>query len=572
MKNRRKDIIKDTKAITLIALIITIIILLILAGITISQLSENGLFGKARKSASMAEIASAKEHAQLYVTELITGYYKDGSTGTLLSYIDSQIGTGASLGADYYLKKGTGTTSKVTETEKVASMGVVYADSEITEINIEIYKGSSQEEAFASTKIISGKIENDGKIIWDEVDFTPINRVTISYDENGGSGTMSNTTGATPEIASNTFTAPSGKAFFGWNTQSDGLGTAYTVGSVYNGEEDLTLYAIWGTKTALDYPILTSTGIKNVKITNPSNSSEEIYDLDLSFNTTATDSLQKNAYDEDDLTYNSYSSNVGYIRITEDIRGKYVTIDGEGAFGYISLEGTKGQVISAGYWYQQLPISASNGSFHANKRKMSFLIPDGANYIMFATGSSSKEVKIYNLSITNTDETNYKTISTAKYPVLTSNGWYNQKITSINPAEETEYSVDPNVVTTSNASIGYDAYDDSDTSYFSGNTGNGFFEITEELIGKYVTIEGSGTYGYIGFADSSENWIDGGTGYWCQMISNPSGNSFHTNKRKMSFLIPTGTSYIRLGSGSSNQNANIYDVKITNTDETEYNN
>ena len=121
MKGKKQKKIQSKNGITLIALIITIIILLILAGITISQLSENGLFGKARKAANAAEIASAKEHAQLYVTELITGYYKDGSTGTLLSYIDNQIGTGASLGADYYLKKGTGTTSKITETEKVAS-------------------------------------------------------------------------------------------------------------------------------------------------------------------------------------------------------------------------------------------------------------------------------------------------------------------------------------------------------------------------------------------------------------------------------------------------------------------
>lgn len=37
---------KKNKGITLIALVITIIILLILAGITISQLAENGLFNK----------------------------------------------------------------------------------------------------------------------------------------------------------------------------------------------------------------------------------------------------------------------------------------------------------------------------------------------------------------------------------------------------------------------------------------------------------------------------------------------------------------------------------------------
>lgn len=40
----------SSKGITLIALIITIIILLILAGVTISQLTENGLLYKAIKA------------------------------------------------------------------------------------------------------------------------------------------------------------------------------------------------------------------------------------------------------------------------------------------------------------------------------------------------------------------------------------------------------------------------------------------------------------------------------------------------------------------------------------------
>ena len=39
---------KDMRGITLIALVITIIILLILAGVAISSLTENGLFEKAK--------------------------------------------------------------------------------------------------------------------------------------------------------------------------------------------------------------------------------------------------------------------------------------------------------------------------------------------------------------------------------------------------------------------------------------------------------------------------------------------------------------------------------------------
>ena len=41
--------IRKSKGITLIALVITIIILLILAGITINSLTNSGLFGKAQE-------------------------------------------------------------------------------------------------------------------------------------------------------------------------------------------------------------------------------------------------------------------------------------------------------------------------------------------------------------------------------------------------------------------------------------------------------------------------------------------------------------------------------------------
>lgn len=50
-----------TKGITLIALIITIIILIILAGITITQLRENGLIGKTEITKTKTEYAYAKE-------------------------------------------------------------------------------------------------------------------------------------------------------------------------------------------------------------------------------------------------------------------------------------------------------------------------------------------------------------------------------------------------------------------------------------------------------------------------------------------------------------------------------
>lgn len=67
---------KKDKGITLVALVITIIILLILSGITISQLTESGIFDKAQQATQEAKYADAKENLQLMLidikTEIIT--------------------------------------------------------------------------------------------------------------------------------------------------------------------------------------------------------------------------------------------------------------------------------------------------------------------------------------------------------------------------------------------------------------------------------------------------------------------------------------------------------------------
>ena len=56
---------KKNKGITLVALVITIIILLILAGISISALTNTGIFGKAKEAKSKSELADAQEKITL---------------------------------------------------------------------------------------------------------------------------------------------------------------------------------------------------------------------------------------------------------------------------------------------------------------------------------------------------------------------------------------------------------------------------------------------------------------------------------------------------------------------------
>ena len=60
---------KKNKGITLVALVITIVILLILAGISISTLTNTGIFGKAKEAKKKSDEASANEQSLLYEYE-----------------------------------------------------------------------------------------------------------------------------------------------------------------------------------------------------------------------------------------------------------------------------------------------------------------------------------------------------------------------------------------------------------------------------------------------------------------------------------------------------------------------
>ena len=66
----------NEKGITLVALVITIIVLLILAGVTILALSgDNGILNRASQSKVSTEIANAKDAFTTVAAEGITEYY-----------------------------------------------------------------------------------------------------------------------------------------------------------------------------------------------------------------------------------------------------------------------------------------------------------------------------------------------------------------------------------------------------------------------------------------------------------------------------------------------------------------
>lgn len=78
---------RDTRGITLIALIITIIVLLILAAISIATLTgENGVLTKANNAAKESDIADTKEQIKI---ELMGSFDEKGKSYTNQEVIDA---------------------------------------------------------------------------------------------------------------------------------------------------------------------------------------------------------------------------------------------------------------------------------------------------------------------------------------------------------------------------------------------------------------------------------------------------------------------------------------------------
>ena len=75
---------KNAKGITLIALVITIIVLLILAGVTIATLTgDNGILGKVNEAKTKSDIVEVKEQAQLDISNWMAERIRNGEDTVL---------------------------------------------------------------------------------------------------------------------------------------------------------------------------------------------------------------------------------------------------------------------------------------------------------------------------------------------------------------------------------------------------------------------------------------------------------------------------------------------------------
>jgi len=92
-----------------------------------------------------------------------------------------------------------------------------------------------------------------------QVGAAPVTSHTVTFDANGGSGTMLPQTASAPSALTANGFSRSGYSFRGWNTASDGSGTSYSNGQVYDFSADLTLYAQWSWIPAPPIPTPTPT-------------------------------------------------------------------------------------------------------------------------------------------------------------------------------------------------------------------------------------------------------------------------------------------------------------------------
>lgn len=127
---------RENKGITLIALVITIIVLLILAGVAIAMLSgENGILNQTKRANINTVMASAKEAVAIEVNAAISDYYEGKYAGGTTTYdsVSAAVVAGATKAkADGVTIEVSGSTITITYTgtDGITSVGTINAASD----------------------------------------------------------------------------------------------------------------------------------------------------------------------------------------------------------------------------------------------------------------------------------------------------------------------------------------------------------------------------------------------------------------------------------------------------------
>lgn len=230
--------IKKEEGITLIALAIIIIVLLILAGITITSLmSDNGILKQSKTSASQYKMEEYREELTLKLLE------------AQLDVMNTKLPTDS----NYLSELRTNLRKKIEKTNKYKDLvegttDDVLFESVTTKKEGYKYKITSSEVTYIQdTGEYLTNAGNNGTNSDSEVE-TEV--YTITYIANGGEGTMGNDTlfaNDSITLKTNTFTN-SGYSFNGWKDQNN---NSYNDGATITPTGNLTLTAQWNLITYL---------------------------------------------------------------------------------------------------------------------------------------------------------------------------------------------------------------------------------------------------------------------------------------------------------------------------------
>ena len=169
-KKEKQHIVANEKAITLIALVVTIVILLILAGVTITMtLGQNGLFTRAREGRAAYEESEVRDDLSMLITQYTWDKASEKTDKSLGDYLKDNGATSVKANADgttleveykgyvFTVNKDSG---EITGVSKAENSGETQPDPEVVVSGVKVTEDSAgqgsnvEEETIAST---SGK-------------------------------------------------------------------------------------------------------------------------------------------------------------------------------------------------------------------------------------------------------------------------------------------------------------------------------------------------------------------------------------------------------------------------------
>lgn len=257
------------KGISLITLIITIVVVIILAAAIILTIGNNNPIQNARVATVTQTKDSIESGILMYVSSVKSKMLGELSTETIL--IDDTSYQITNADTKYIVKDGAplevhGINSakakeKLNVEIKSESGGNWYIDNKgkvylIYDNASDIPAKLKDGESVAQT-IQNFVTSNGGAVSTGTGSNTPLVTYTATYNANGGTGEMADSTGAIVVVSANGFTAPSGKVFKSWNTQADGKGTTYLANDI--ALSNLNLYAQWEKTNYTAYESVTIT-------------------------------------------------------------------------------------------------------------------------------------------------------------------------------------------------------------------------------------------------------------------------------------------------------------------------